>query len=201
MFVKKMNCTELVLELFSPDENGYSRWVAKSECVGKYKKLEPRNGNHWYRNRGLKKYIFEKEIRDSETYWRFNGIVDDDSFTRTIRQDIRDIVKREKCAFTSSNGTKNNPIEVDHKNGRYNDPRVLNEYTQMVFDFQPLLKFLNAKKREDCIVCKKTNKRFDAKNLGFRVSFIEGNEDYVGTCEGCFWFDIERFKSNLVLNE
>jgi hypothetical protein len=194
-----MNCTELVLELFSPDQNGYSRWVSKSECIGKYKKLEPRNGNHWYRNIGLKKYIFEKEIRDGETYWRFNGLICDDDSTRTIRKDIKDFIKKEKCVLTNSVSTKNNPIEVDHKNGRYNDLRVLNESTQLISDFQPLLKFLNAKKREDCIVCKKTNKRFDAKNLGFGVSFTHGNEDYVGSCEGCFWFDVKDFKSKLVL--
>ena len=71
----KQSNTELALDLFNPDENGVSRWVKKSECVGKYQSLFPKNGNHWYRNVGLKKFVFEKRLENGEIEWRFNGIL------------------------------------------------------------------------------------------------------------------------------
>ena len=70
----KIGNTELVLELFNPNDKGISRWVKKSECVGKYTQLYPKNGNHWYRNVGLKKFIFEKRKFDGDIEWRFNGL-------------------------------------------------------------------------------------------------------------------------------
>ena len=84
---------------------------------------------------------------------------------------------------------------------RYKNGRKIKTGTQLE-DFQSLSKAANDAKRQHCINCKKTNKRFDAKNLGFNVSYIFGNSDYDETigCQGCYWFDVKKFHSSLYLN-
>ena len=186
-----MNNTELAIELFNPDQNGVSRWVNKSECVGKYISLFPKNGNHWYRNVGLKKFIFEKRIVNNETQWRFNGYKDNNG-TRRIRKDIWEEVRNKPCVITNLKLSNGHKIEVDHKDGRYPDD-VLNLDKQTIDDFQPLLESLNKQKRSDCIKCSKTNIRYDAKERGCSVSVVQGNINYEGTCVGCFWYDPKKF--------
>ena len=190
-----MNITQLVIELFSPDENGFSRWVSKNELVGKYSTLYPTNGNHWMRNRGIAHLNLEKTEIDGVINWRFNGFVEQMVSNRPIKKEIREEVSKRRCAHTGFNGTKNNPIVVDHKNGRYNDERVLNVGTQNEDDFQSLTNQANLYKREICNnQCMSSGKRFDAKNLGYGVSFIDGDENYEGTCVGCYWYDCLKFK-------
>jgi hypothetical protein len=190
-----MNRTQLVLELFAPDELGISRWVSKDELVGKYSSLYTTNGNQWMRNRGLKHLKLEKEIFNRVTHWRFNGFEENPKPNRPIKKEIRDQLLKNPCAATGFNGTKYNPIVVDHKNGRYNDNDVLNLNTQKVGDFQALCNQANITKGQYCsTICKKTNKRFDAKTLGYSVSFIKGDENYRGECDGCYWYDPIKFK-------
>jgi hypothetical protein len=192
-----MNNTELVLKLFSPDVNGYSRWVSKEECIGEYNPLYPTNGNHWYRNTGLKKYRFEKKKEDKETFWRFNGLKNN-SGSRNIRTDIWNEVREQPCVVTGLKLSNGHKIEVDHKDGRYPE-EVLSLDTQNTEDFQPLLESLNKQKRSDCRKCKETNVRYDAKEKGFKCSVVEGNLNYEGTCKGCYWFDVKGFISKLDL--
>jgi len=191
-----MNRTQLVLKLFNPDENGVSRWVNKEELIGEYKTLYPTNGNHWYRLRGLSHLVYEKKMEDGQTYWRFNGLKEKDG-GRPIRNDIRNSLKSNPCSHTGFKGTKNNSIVIDHKNGRYNDERVLNIKTQEVGDFQSLVNQANLFKRTVCGECINTGKRFDAKKLGYNISFIDGDENYQGTCVGCYWYDCSEFKKSL----
>lgn len=191
-----MNRTQLVLKLFNPDEKGISRWVNKDELIGEYETLFPTNGNTWYRLRGLSHLIYEKKVENGKTFWRFNGVKNKDN-GRPIRNDIKKTLITKPCAHSGFNGTKNNHIVIDHKNGRYNDERVLSVDTQLIDDFQPLTNQANLYKRTSCNDCIKTSKRFDAKRLGFKVSYIEGNEFYQGTCNGCYWFDCLKFKSKL----
>lgn len=185
------NNTDLVLELFNPDENGISRWVKKSECVGKYKSLFPKNGNHWYRNQGIKKYIFEKRKNDGDIEWRFNGIKTEKS-DRGIRQDIWEEVRNMPCVVTGLKLSAGHKIEVDHKDGRYPE-RVLNKEKQNKEDFQPLIESLNKQKRSDCLKCVKTNIRFDAREKGCSIPVVEGSLEYEGTCVGCYWFNPKKF--------
>ena len=194
-----MNKTKLVLELFKPDENGKSEWISKSDCVGKYESLKPVHGNTWYRNKGLSHLIFEKDNLNGEDRWRFNGLIKNELFNRGVRKDIWENIRQQKCVFSNSKGTKGNYIEVDHKNGRYNEESVSDLKTQKKEDFQPLLRQFNLQKRSDCNKCKQTNKRFDAKEMGYSISFSSGSEKYEGTCKGCFWFDCLDFKSQLIL--
>jgi hypothetical protein len=189
-----MNRTQLVLELFAPDQNGVSRWVSKNELVGKYASLYPTNGNQWMRNRGIGHLKLEKTVIDKVLHWRFNGFELDQEPNRPIKKEIKDELSKKPCTHTGFKSTKNNRIVVDHKNGRYNDERVLNTPTQVADDFQPLCNQANLQKRTDCTKCFETGCRFDAKNLGYNVSFTEGNEKYEGTCLGCYWYDCLSFK-------
>lgn len=192
-----MNRTELVLELFNPDKQGFSRWISKNELVGKYETLFPTNGNMWMRNKGIAHLKLEKETIDGIIHWRFNGMVENQKSSRPIKKEIKDVLSKKPCVHTGFNHTKNNPIVIDHKNGRYDDIKVLNILTQSLDDFQPLCNQANLLKRSDCNNCMKTNLRFDAKKLGYEISFLEGDENYVGSCNGCYWFDCLKFKSNL----
>jgi hypothetical protein len=190
-----MNNTELAIKLFNPNENGISRWVSKEECVGEYNPLYPTNGNHWYRNTGLKKFIFEKKIEEGKIFWRFNGLKNDVS-SREIRPDIWNEIRQQSCVITGLKLSGGHKIEVDHKDGRYPD-KVLTFDGQTIDDFQPLLESLNKQKRSDCIKCKTTEIRFDAKEKGFSVSIISGSLKYEGTCKGCYWYDVKEFISEL----
>jgi hypothetical protein len=191
-----MNRTNLVIKLFNPNNLGISRWVSKEECTGKFKSLYPTNGNQWYRNIGLSHYIFEKNIIDGIIHWRFNGFKEKQS-GRPIKDSIRKNILNRNCSHTGFSGSKNNEIIVDHKNGRYDDEKVLNVNDQILDDFQPLNNQSNLKKRTDCMNCIKTNNRFDGKTLGYSISVIEGELTYDGYCNGCYWYDCEKFKKEL----
>ena len=93
-----------------------------------------------------------------------------------------------------------NPIEADHKNGRYNDDRIKSVKTQTIDDFQPLLRKMNVKKREICKKCEDIGIRFDAKAFGYNKSYTRGDKFHDGTkngCFGCFWHDVLDFRKNL----
>lgn len=195
-----MNNTNLVLLLFKPNKYGISRWVSKNEFVDDFASLYPRNGNHWMRNRGLSHLKLEKNVINNITHWRFNGFVENQKSNRPIKKEIRNKLSNKPCAHTGFNNTTNNQIVIDHKNGRYDDENVLNIETQKEEDFQPLCAQANLNKRTDCNKCINTGIRFDAKTLGFPISFIEGSEKYEGTCNGCYWNDCIKFKQALMLN-
>jgi hypothetical protein len=191
-----MNRTELVLDLFKPDENGISRWVSKNECVGKYEKLYPTNGNQWYRNRGISHLIFKKEIFNGVIHWKFDGFKPK-SGNRSVSNKIKEEIKLLPCAHTGFYSSSNNLIVVDHKNGRYDDENVLNLITQKISDFQPLTNQSNCVKRTECQKCVNTGERYDAKRLGYSVSVIDGTLEYVDTCFGCYWNDCLYFKEKV----
>ena len=121
-----------------------------------------------------------------------------DDSTQAIRSDIKALLSKKRCPvlYTSTN------IEIDHKNGRKNNPRVMCKATQSESDFQPLSKAANDAKRQHCINCEKTNTRFDATQLGFKVPVTSGTlafGDPVNPdgCIGCYWYDIEDFHKRM----
>ena len=192
-----MNNTELAIKLFDPNEYGISRWVSKEECVEEYRSLYPKNGNHWYRNAGLKKFIFEKKTENNLTFWRFNGLKDD-SNSRKIKPELWNKIRLRPCVVTGLKLCNGHKIEVDHKDGRYPE-EVLNFHSQKIEDFQPLLESLNKQKRSDCRKCKETNIRYDAREKGFKIPVTDGTLNYEGTCKGCYWYDVLGFNSKLDL--
>ena len=195
-----MTKTELFIKLAKPNNNGVSRWVNVSEFVGEYSSLTFGNGASWARKESTlaKKYIieFDKTISNGNGIdrIRLNGFNNDIS-TQYIRADIKRAIKQQRCVIL---GTSN--PEVDHKNGMKNELRVMLNENQKLSDFQPLSKAANDAKRQFCKECKRTGIRYDAKNLGYPMSYYQGiathnNED--NACIGCYWYDPVEFKKHL----
>ena len=187
---------ELFEKLAQPDENGHSRVVLRSEFVGEYASLYTRNGCDWGRGDKFPYKLDKKTGPNSRKIISYQCIGFNNVSDKSIRNDIINKIKKKRCLLL---GTKIN-TEVDHKNRRYNDPRVNNKKTQKSTDFQPLGQAANKAKRQFCKDCKKTNKRFDAKILGFKQSFSQGGEDYLDSvdgCIGCFWYDVKDFREKI----
>jgi len=200
---------ELFLELANPDKNGKSRWVSINEFVDKYKDLQLGNGGSWCRTDSSldKKYIIETDKTvtsgNSIDRIRLNGYNTNQSFSQNIRKDIKDYYKTKNCVMLGINGNSvNTKVEIDHKDGRKNNERVSDTKTQKLEDFQPLSKAANDVKRQICLKCKETNKRWNAKNLqGNPFEFYYGDENYtqeVG-CIGCYQYDPVEYRKTVVI--
>ncbi len=204
----KKTKTELFIELAKPDRNGKSRWVKSTEFVGEYKDLQLGNGGSWCRASSSleKKYIveFDKSLTSGNSIdaIRLNGFKTEKTFSQAIRKDIKDFYKDKNCVMLGVRGTsENTKIEIDHKDGRKDDWRVSDPKTQKLEDFQPLCKAANDAKRQFCKECKKTDKRWDAKNLkGNPYSFYKGDENYTEDlgCVGCYQYDPVEYRKESV---
>lgn len=195
-----MKKIELFLELAKPNAEGVSRWVDASEFTGKYESLKLGNGGSWCRKESTlaKKYIveFDKSITPGNNIdrIRLNGL-NNNNYTQAIRSEIKKVIKSKRCVIL---GTSN--PEVDHKNGRKNDDNIMTMKNQKLSDFQPLSKAANDAKRQFCKECARTNIRYDARKLGYPMSYYKGGTEHSGKadgCEGCFWFDPIEFRSYL----
>ena len=195
-----MTKTELFIKLAQPDENGVSRWVDISEFVGEYACLTFGNGASWARKESMlaRKYVieFDKRITPGNGIdkIRLNGLNNGD-YSQHIRADIKRTIRSQRCVVL---GTSN--PEVDHKNGMKNEDRVMRNEDQRLEDFQPLSKAANDAKRQYCKECRRTGIRYDAKKLGYPMSYYKGgathnNEE--NACEGCYWYAPIEFKKHL----
>jgi hypothetical protein len=95
------------------------------------------------------------------------------------------------CSFC---GTRSQ-IEADHRDGRKQP--IANP---LVDDFQALCKHCNGLKREACKACSKTELRFDARTLGYPISYTVGKatfEPRTPRCIGCLWHDPIGFRNQL----
>lgn len=195
-----MTKTELFIKLAQPNENGISRWVDIDEFVGEYTSLTFGNGASWARKESTlaKRYIieFDKSITPGNGIdrIRLNGFNDGD-YSQHIRADIKRAIKARRCVVL---GTSN--PEVDHKNGMKNEDRVMRNEDQRLEDFQPLSKAANDAKRQFCKECRRTGIRYDAKRLGYPISYYQGNAKHnceEDACVGCYWYDPLEFKRHL----
>lgn len=126
-------------------------------------------------------------------YIKIYGYQEKCIYQRIISKNIRMFYKNKPCVVC---GTHNDTI-IDHKNGLYNDERVLNIKTQNIDDFQVLCNHCNLQKRQTIIEMKKTGKRYSAINIPivktFNISFTKGNETFnandVEWGIGTFWHD------------
>lgn len=201
MTKRKISKPELFIQLALPDENGVSRWVSVSEFVGIYSCLAFGNGADWARKESTlaKQYIieFDKSITKGNRIdrVRLNGF-NDGCYSQHIRADIKRAIKARRCVIL---GTSN--PEVDHKNGMKNEDRVMRNEDQRLEDFQPLSKAANDAKRQFCKECKRTGIRYDAKKLGYPMSYYQGKAEHnfeEDACVGCYWYDPIEFKKHLV---
>ena len=195
-----MTKNELFLELAQPNEQGVTRWVRVTEFVGKYADLAFGNGASWARKESTlaKKYIieFNKSITPGNGIdaIRLNGFNNGD-FSQHINADIKRTIRARRCVVL---GTSN--PEVDHKNGMKNEARVMRNEDQTLSDFQPLSKAANDAKRQFCKECMRTGIRYDAKQLGYPMSYYCGGATHNGeqnACIGCFWYDPIEFRRHL----
>lgn len=186
-----------------PDDNGCSRRVYMDELIAIHHNFKSDGGNQWARTN--KNYLGTKyEIDrghneicpDGHKYLGVSSIQllgfnhEKVKTCRTIRSDILQYYKKQKCCVldvVSSNG-----MECDHKDGKYDNQNNLSLNTQRLEDFQCMSKSVNNAKRQHCKVCKTTNKRYDAKNLGYSESYIIGDENSQ-FCIGCYWYDPQEF--------
>lgn len=191
---------ELFEELANVDQNGCSRWVSVDEFVGKYQGLQLLNGAGWSRDDGPfgRKYIVERDKSrtpgnrtDAIRTVGFNN----GTYKAYIDPDIKKVIQSRRCVVL---GTSN--PEVDHKNGLKNEDRVMENQNQQLSDFQPLSKAANDAKRQYCKECKATGIRYDAKQLGYPISYYKGGATHHGeedACIGCFWYDPLEFRRHL----
>ncbi len=193
---------DLFVELANPDENGESRWVSKDEFVNEYSQLMFQNGADWCRaSSTIAKYYnieFDKTVTAGNRVDRIRlaGYKDenDRAGNQTIKSEIKNYYKQQRCLLLYTS----NP-EVDHKNGWKNDSSM-DVKTQKLEDFQPLSKSANDAKRQFCKECRRTKKRFDAKKLGYPMSYYYGDEHHDSSadgCIGCFWYDPLEFRRHL----
>lgn len=129
-------------------------------------------------------------------------------YTRQIRNDIKKIIKKNKCVHC---GNKHE-IECDHKNDLMNNPRVLNIDTQTLEDFQPLCQKCNKLKREFSVKMRNSKKRIKATDIDMRlkkngIDFIFGDEtldiNNPDCLIGTYWYDCEKFATeslNIIKN-
>lgn len=154
------------------------------------------NGNQWARTDASflgKKYNIERTLKGGKTYSiKLNGLNNGIQKNRSIRTDIVKAISKQRCAILDI-GTN---IEVDHKNGRYNDENVANTETQKLEDFQPLCKTANDAKRHHCKECISKSERYDATRLGYKEGWIKGDID-TSNCIGCYWYDPHEFNKNI----
>ena len=200
---------ELFLELAKANKDGVSRWVNTSEFINGYSSLELLNGLSWGRKSSslAKEYIVEtdKTITSGNKIdrIRLNGFNTSHTskLSQTIRTDIKREISKQRCIVLGTTRSCDHKTEVDHKDGRKEDESVMNAKTQKLEDFQPLSKPANDAKRQFCKKCKETNLRFDAKILGYTISFTKGGFEYDEKlrCIGCFWYDPIAFRQELEL--
>lgn len=193
--------TAMFLRLAKPNDAGVSRWVDCSEFVGEFADLKFGNGASWARKESAlaKNYIieFDKSITPGNGIdrVRVNGFNNGD-YSQHIRADIKKHISGMRCVVLGTSKP-----EVDHKNGMKNEDRVMKNEDQRVSDFQPLSKAANDAKRQFCKECRRTGIRYDAKLLGYPMSYYAGEAQHNGeedACVGCYWYDPLEFKRHLV---
>lgn len=171
----------------------FSRAITVEELEKVHPNFRSTNGCQWARSDASylgKRYKIKREHKNGKVYSvKLDGTNRNSvSKCRSIRQDIRKEMSKRKCALLDVGVN----IEVDYKNGKYDELSNTDVKTQKLQDFQPLCKPANDAKRQHCTVCKRRGKRFDARTMGYQVGWICGDED-TKVCTGCFWYDIEKF--------
>lgn len=142
-------------------------------------------------------------------YLKFCGKNEEiNDYTRQIRDDIMKFYKDKPCV---SCGTTSN-LQCDHKNGAYNDTRVMNIETQELNDFQSLCCHCNIVKRQSIKYMKQQNKRQSAKLIPkleiFDIDFTSGYETFDLNDPDCligtYWYDpidfMKKIKEKLFNN-
>lgn len=181
-----------VLELFSPDANGYSDWVSVEDVIS--------SGLSWSNNGNVRRGV---AFGVSEYKWEFlrannrrivkmrlDGYNDSHRIIQRIRRDIVDALRSQDksnfapdCIIPLVDRDK----EIDHRWGRKDSAlyKYINNLDQQTIDdFQLLSHSHNQFKREQCVKCKETNIRYSPPNNQPFIFGCEVWQDDIG-CMGC----------------
>lgn len=186
------------LKLAKPNDNGVAV-VAQAEFEKAGLKLG--NGGSWCRDSSklAKIFIIEREKAgngNAITAVKLKGWNREIQFSQRIKKTIVDSLRNKPCVMLGSDGGSENCIEIDHKDGRKDDASYNDVQAQKEEWFQPLCKAANDFKRQKCKECKERGKRWSAANIaGFEdFPYYSGDENYYGTCEGCYLFDPVEYR-------
>lgn len=174
------------------NEAGFSPAVKMSELVNYHPSFKTTNGSTWCRTNQSylgKKYDIKRGHKGGKiSYIKLDGFNRRRTISNLIRSDIINYYKNKPCSILDINTN----LECDHKDGLKDDWRLNDPASQNLLDFQSLCKTANDAKRSHCKKCKETGKRYDARKLGYKVSYLYGDEN-TRNCEGCYWFDPKKF--------
>lgn len=194
-----MSLAEIFLEHYPPDENGVTEIAWIEDLIKLDNNFQTNNGCQWARKGSSldKKYVIKrfnaKEMGLSNVAW--NRIVaiqlqglKEKTENHMIPTEVKNALKGKPCVVL---GVVSSDMEIDHKNGKYDSE------SYSLDDFQPMTKAVNDAKREHCKKCNASGCRFDAKNLGYPISFSEGDTNSP-FCQGRFWYDPVAFRKALM---
>lgn len=182
------------IEYGNNDETSY--FTEKIEISELTKNIHPgfktSNGNHWARsNQGYlgTKYDIKRPKKDNKTFAvQLDGPNYSLKIYRSINKEIRSSIENQRCVILDVGSN----IEIDHKNGKYDNPSMILQEDQEIENFQPLSKAANYAKRQHCKECNDDGKRYDARQLGYKEGWTRGDEN-TQNCVGCYWYDPKRF--------
>lgn len=186
-----------VFEKLYVREEGFSPSVSMEELIKLHHSFHTTNGGDWCRSNQSylgRKYniVREKNKGKGIISVKTDGYNKKTTINQSIRTDILKNIQAKRCVILDI-GTN---IECDHKDGMKDDWRLNDKSCQKIEDFQPLSKTANDAKRQHCIKCKETGKRYDAKRLGYKESYIYGSEESK-TCVGCYWYNPQEFNRKI----
>lgn len=191
-----MKLYEIFLQNYPVDENGWTEIAYREDLIKLNPGFDTKNGCSWARDDAawLRPYIM-KRFHANELGGKGNKTIafqlqgfKDIAKNRSIPAEVKKALSGKPCVVL---GVVTANMEIDHKNGRYDQ----DEYT--IDDFQPMSKAVNDAKREHCKKCIATNCRFKASTLGYKIDFYEGDENSP-SCVGCFWYDPIVFRNSLM---
>ncbi len=190
----KKSMPDLFLELAKPDKEGFSEPIDVDNFTGVYEGLRFGNGGSWCRDDGTlaKKFNIRRNKKGNKIISVQLQGYKKIPIDKPIPIGIKRAISSERCAVLATS-----KVEIDHKDGRRDDPRLFDINTVKEEDFQPLSKAVNNAKRQHCKKCRETNKRFDARRLGYHIGHVRGDGTYSGSCVGCYWYDPYFFNQHV----
>ena len=215
-FVSKDEFIGEYSELFFNNGGNWCRYSSLNKSIYKFATIKA-NGKDikllWDNYTDIEKAEIEKAFKDNcpiseggnrVQYFKIFGIKNEQQgCNHPIREDIKKHYQKIKCVVC---GTSTN-LQCDHKNGLYNDKRVLDIETQEINDFQSLCRHCNSKKREVEKKTRETSIRYGATNIPslaiFGIDFIEGAEtinfEDINALKGTDWYDPVEFMKHVKL--
>ena len=197
---RKDTLASIFLEIAKPNQLGHSDWIYIEDLIEIDPAFKTSNGCSWGRDDGaLREYRIERDKKGKDgkngrgvQRIRLTGI-QESAKEKQVPNRIGVAIRARRCVVLDV-GSR---IECDHKNGRYES---LPEHLELN-DFQALSKAANDAKRTHCNECKETDKRYYARNLGYRVGWISPDIDASSWkrwgCTGCYWHDPRNFNAEV----